>query len=163
MVSGLVSKRSVLWNDSLKTHFLCFIRIFLEDAFFIAFLNKYFYPERVVLMAVTMQDLFSKRDVVEDCRHQIKVVKNHHKFRITAELVLKDGERRIFRAKSVDKNAAIREVLTFVSAVERATGDKVMWRLKGDKTYYLSTNYTAKDSFFERSKKAFLSYFFEIN
>ncbi|MFT9496764.1 MULTISPECIES: DUF6018 family natural product bioysynthesis protein [Bacillota] len=113
-------------------------------------------------MAVNMAELLGKRDVVEDCRQQIRTLNSHH-YRVTAELVFKNGDRRIFRAKSVDQNSAIREVLTFVSAVEEATGESVMWRLRGENTYHLSTNYTAKPSLLQRTKKAFLSYFFDID
>ncbi|MDE3840970.1 hypothetical protein C0966_17025 (plasmid) [Bacillus methanolicus] len=112
-------------------------------------------------MAVTMPELLGKRDVIEDCRKHIKIL-NSDKYRVTAELVLTNGDRRIYRAKSINQDFAIREILTFVGAVEKATGGTVMWRLKGEKTYHLSTNYTLKPSILQRAKKAVLSYFFDI-
>ncbi|MDC3424367.1 DUF6018 family natural product bioysynthesis protein [Aquibacillus sp. 3ASR75-11] len=88
-------------------------------------------------MANTMAELFGKTDVIEDCR---KAVHNGEftsslRSRITAELILKDGTRRIFRCRSNDRQKALHEVLTFVEAVEGATGERVIWRFKGEKTY----------------------------
>lgn len=104
----------------------------------------------------------SKSDVFEDCRKRVQVLSNTEKYRLTAEILMKDGSRRIFRAKAVDKNSATREVLTFVAAVEEATAETVMWRFKGENTYHMSTNYNARPSIFERAKAAFLTYFIDL-
>lgn len=104
----------------------------------------------------------NQKNVIEDCRKQVQVLSNNEKYRLTAEVLMKDGERRIFRARAVDKKSATREVLTFVAAVEEATAETVMWRFKGENTYHMSTNYNAQPSIFDRAKSAFLSYFFDL-
>ncbi|MEI2356679.1 DUF6018 family natural product bioysynthesis protein [Mesobacillus zeae] len=110
-------------------------------------------------MTVTLPQLLrSKSDVFENCRKQVHVGGS---YRMTAEIILKSGERRFFRTKSIDKNSAVREVLTFIAAIEDAKGESVMWRFKGEDTYHMSTNYTTTPSFLNRAKDAFLSYFFE--
>jgi Family of unknown function (DUF6018) len=115
------------------------------------------------MSAVPMSEVFgSKRDVITDCRQQMKGLSSNGKFRISAELVLKNGDRRFFNARAIDKTSAIREILTFVAAVEEATGEQIMWRLKGDKTYHFSTNYTTRPSILNRAKSAFLNYFFDL-
>lgn len=115
------------------------------------------------MRAVSMAEVLgSKNDVIEDCRKQVQVLSSNEKYRLTAEILLKNGDRRIFRAKTIDKKSATREVLTFVAAVEEATGETVMWRFKGEKTYHMSTNYNAQPSIFQRTKSAFLNYFFDL-
>jgi hypothetical protein len=115
-------------------------------------------------MAVTMSELLGKHDVVEDCRRQIQLVsKAELNARQTAEIIMKDGSRRIFRAKAIDQTSAIREILVFVGAIEEATGSSVMWRLKGDKTYHLGTSYHAKPSTLTRVKDTVLKYFFDLD
>lgn len=110
---------------------------------------------------VTLAEVLGRRDIIEDCRMTKKALSSTN-YRVTAELILKNGERRIFRAKAIDKNYAIREILEFVAAIEENTGESIFWRLKGDKTYYFSTNYTASPSFFQKAKKLLIGYFFDI-
>jgi len=100
-----------------------------------------------------------KQLLVEECRQQVKLVSIPGKFRLTAELILKDGTRRIYRAKSIDKDAAVTEVLTFVQAIEHTTGELVVWKFRGDSTYHMSTNYHPKPSFFKR----LANYFFDLD
>ncbi|WP_374717763.1 DUF6018 family natural product bioysynthesis protein [Neobacillus sp.] len=111
-------------------------------------------------MSMTISELFGTKDIFEDCRRKADIFGSNS--RISAELILKNGDRRIYRAKSIDKTFAIREILTFVAAVEEATGESVMWRLKGDNQYHYSINYVAKPSLLQRAKKNLLKYFFEI-
>ncbi|RHW35944.1 hypothetical protein D1B31_17790 [Neobacillus notoginsengisoli] len=113
-------------------------------------------------MATMSQLLGTKEDVIDNCRRQFQVLTSNQKYRVTAEILLKEGERRIYRAKSFDRNSATREVLTFVAAVENATGETVMWRFKGEKTYHMSTNYNAQPSIFKRAKSSLLNYFFDL-
>lgn len=114
-------------------------------------------------MAVTMSQLLgSKEDVVEDCRKQVKMLALNEKYRMAAEIIMKDGTRRIYRTKAIDRKSAIRETLTFVEALEQKTGDKVMWKFKGESLYQFSNNYTAQPSLISRAKKAFLGYFFDL-
>ncbi|MGS2778407.1 DUF6018 family natural product bioysynthesis protein [Robertmurraya sp. GLU-23] len=114
-------------------------------------------------MAVTMSQLLGiQGDVVEDCRKKTKALASNAKYRMSIEVLLKDGTRRFYIAKELDQKKALREVLTFVAAIESATGEKVMWRRTGEKTYHMSTNYTSRPSLVERAKSAFLSYFFDI-
>lgn len=114
-------------------------------------------------MAVTMSQLLGKPgDVIEDCRKEIRLLPSNDRYRISAEILLRNGERRYFRAKSIDRKSATQEVLLFIAAVENATGETVMWRLKGEKTYHMSTNYEVSPSFIQRTKKAILGYFFDI-
>jgi Family of unknown function (DUF6018) len=114
-------------------------------------------------MAVTMSQLLgNKEDVFEHCRKNFQVLSSKENYRVTAEILLKNGDRRVYRAKTIDQKAATREVLTFVQAVEKAIGETVMWRFKGENTYHMSTNYTAQPSIFNRAKSAFLHYFFDL-
>lgn len=111
-----------------------------------------------------MPELLGKRDVIEDCRNQVReLVGNIGSVHVTAELQLPNGDRRIYRAKSVDKNSAIREILTFVAAVEKATGQSVLWRLKGEKTYHFGANYSSKKSFIKRLSDTVANFFFDLN
>lgn len=110
---------------------------------------------------VTLAEVLRKNDIIEDCRKSTKALSSGN-YRVTAELFLKNGERRIFRAKAIDKNFAIREIVEFVAAIEEKTGENVFWRLRGDKTYHFSTNYTASPSFFQKAKKLLIGYFFDI-
>lgn len=114
-------------------------------------------------MAVTMSQLLGKPgDVIEDCRKEIRLLPSNDRYRISAEILLRNGERRYFRAKSIDRKSATQEILLFIAAVENATGETIMWRLKGEKTYHMSTNYEVSPSFIQRTKKAILGYFFDI-
>lgn len=114
-------------------------------------------------MAVTMSQILGmQEDVVEDCRKKTKGLASNAKYRMSFEVLLKDGTRRFYIAKELDQKKALREVLTFVAAVESATGETVMWRRTGERTYHMSTNYTSGPSLLERAKTAFLGYFFEL-
>ncbi|KZE67932.1 hypothetical protein AWM68_17310 [Fictibacillus phosphorivorans] len=113
-------------------------------------------------MAVTMSELFGTKNVIEDCRQQTKMIGSNDRTRISAEILLKNGDRRIYRAKSLTQKNAKREVVSFVAAVERATGEKVIWRFKGEETYQFSTNFTSQPSLFQKAKKSLLDYFFPI-
>lgn len=116
------------------------------------------------MRAVSMAEVLgsNQKDVFEDCRKRVQVLDSNEKYRLTAEIVLKDGNRRYYRAKTVDKNSAAREILTFVTALEEGLGEKVMWRFKGEDKYHFSTNYEAKPSFFQLAKSAFFRYFFDL-
>lgn len=115
-------------------------------------------------MAVTtMQDLFG-RDPIEDCRKQVRLLtKEDFLTRATAEINLKDGTKRIYRARAVNKKAAIKEILAFIKAVELATGHSVMWRLKGEKTFNIGATYNFKPSIFQQAKDALLGFFIELD
>ena len=88
-------------------------------------------------MAQTMAELFSKGDVIEDCRKMVQTKGRHLRARVSAEIILKDGTRRFYRCRSIKRDEAFNEVLTFLKAVEDATGESVVWRFKGDKTYHM--------------------------
>ncbi|MGN7300415.1 DUF6018 family natural product bioysynthesis protein [Ferdinandcohnia sp. SAFN-114] len=88
-------------------------------------------------MAQTMAELFNKGDVIEDCRKMVLSKGRHQRARVSAEIILKDGTRRFYRCLSIESDEAYNEVLTFVKAIEDATGESVVWRFKGDKTYHL--------------------------
>lgn len=115
-------------------------------------------------MSVTMSQLLGvQNDVVEDCRQQIRILNNFEsRTRVSAELILRDGSRRIYRAKAVDKQSAIKEILTFVKAVEDNTNDSVVWRLKGEKTYQMGANYDVQPSLLKKAKDSFMKYFFDV-
>jgi hypothetical protein len=114
-------------------------------------------------MAVTMSQLLGKEeDVFEYCRKHTKALASNEKYRLSAEILMKNGTRRIYRAKAIDQKSATREILTFVVAIEEATGETVMWRKTGDKTYHMSKNNTSRPSLLQRSKSAFFSYFFDL-
>ena len=85
------------------------------------------------MRALTMSEVFgNKEDVFEDCKKQVQVLSSNEKYRLTAEIVLKNGDRRYYRAKTIDKASAVREILTFVTALEEGIGENVMWRFKGE-------------------------------
>lgn len=114
-------------------------------------------------MTVKMSQLLGKEeDVFQNCRKDLRLINVERISRITAEIILKNGDRRYFRAKSVDKNTGVKEILLFIDALEASTGDTVMWRLKGEKTYHMSTNYNTQPSLFHRTKNALLNYFFDL-
>lgn len=116
------------------------------------------------MRAVTMAEVLgsNQNDIFEDCRKKVQVLDSNEKYRLSAEIVLKDGNRRYYRARTVDKNSAAREILTFVSALEQGLGYNVMWRFAGEDKYHFSTNYQAKPSIFQQAKSAFFRYFFEL-
>ncbi|MEK4444183.1 MULTISPECIES: DUF6018 family natural product bioysynthesis protein [Niallia] len=82
--------------------------------------------------------------------------------RHSIEIILPDGERRIFKAKSVSKEHAFNEFLVFIECLEQGINSKVMWRYKGDKVYHFSTTIYEKPSTITRLKKAIMGYFFDI-
>lgn len=104
----------------------------------------------------------NKKDVFEDCKQRVQVLDSNEKYRISAEIILKEGNRRYYRARTVDKNSAAREILTFVSALEEGLGYNVMWRFAGEDKYHFSTNYQAKPSLIQQAKSAFFRYFFDL-
>jgi hypothetical protein len=114
------------------------------------------------MRTATMSELFETKDVFEDCRKKVQTLSSTEKYRISAELVLKNGNRRYFRAKSIDRKTAIREVLTFIGAIEELSGEKAIWRLRGENKYNLGTNYSGHLSFLQRTKNTLLGYFFDI-
>ena len=67
------------------------------------------------MRAITMAEVLgsNQNDVFEDCRKRVQVLDSNEKYRLSAEIVLKDGNRRYYRARTVDKNTAAREILTF--------------------------------------------------
>lgn len=116
------------------------------------------------MRAVTLAEVLGskKEDIFEDCRKQVQVLGKNDKFRIVAEINMKSGERRYYRAKSVDHTSAVRETLTFIAALEEGTGENVLWRFKGEKNFTFSTNYNGKPSVLQQAKSAFFRYFFEL-
>lgn len=106
-----------------------------------------------------MPELLGKHDVIEDCRRNF--IKSWGNYHLSAELILKNGDRRIYRAKAIDKNSAIREIIEFVATIEEATGEQVVWRLRGQKTYQFSTNYV-KTSLSQKAKRL-INYLFDLD
>ena len=116
-------------------------------------------------MNTTTNKLTINHEVFEDCRRNMETVNVYERTtRMSAEIIFKNGDRRIYHAKSDSKKYAIKEVTIFVESIEDAIGEKVMWRLKGDKQYNFSTNYhiNENESLPVRMKKAILGYFFDI-
>jgi hypothetical protein len=115
--------------------------------------------------ATTIGDLFG-RDKIEDAKSIARTYPRYSSFGgLTAQIIMPNGNRRFFRSKSLDHKTAIKEVLTFVNAVEELTGERVMWKLKGENTYHLSTNFTGPVSLPQRISTSFqkvLKYFFDI-
>lgn len=85
---------------------------------------------------------------------------------IGAEIILEDGSRRYFRCRSNNKNRATYEVLLFIESLEKHTGDRVMWRFRGESTYHMSTdvpeNLVKKSNLKEKCRQ-FFNYFFELD
>ncbi|MCM3216794.1 DUF6018 family natural product bioysynthesis protein [Niallia taxi] len=102
-------------------------------------------------------------EVFEDCSKQMETVNVYERTtRMSAEIIFKNGDRRIYHAKTDLKKYAIKEIIIFVKSIEEASGEKVMWRLKGTKHYNMSTNFQQKTSMSSRIKEAFISIFFDI-
>ncbi|MFC0273572.1 DUF6018 family natural product bioysynthesis protein [Metabacillus herbersteinensis] len=114
-------------------------------------------------MGATLAEFFNKRDVIENCRKAVqgKTI-FYHQPRIAAEVILKNGTRRIFRCRSNNHSTAIGEVLAFVKAVEVATEESVVWRFKGEKVFHMGS-----EKPFELSKKNkvlhFIKELFDLN
>ncbi|OUM90438.1 MAG: hypothetical protein BAA00_18320 [Parageobacillus thermoglucosidasius] len=94
-----------------------------------------------------MAVMFGPKDPIIECREEAKRTNVPGRYRITAEILLKNGSRRIYRAKAIDRKSAVQEVLTFVDAVQRHTGETVMWRFRGENTYHMGTNFSKKTIF----------------
>lgn len=109
-------------------------------------------------MSAFLTESAKKEFLIEECKKQVKLVCIPGNFRLVAEIRMEDGKMRKYTARSIDKESATKEVLTYVQALEENTGEKVFWRFKGDKTYFMSTNYHKKPSLFKR----FANYFFEL-
>lgn len=82
--------------------------------------------------------------LIEGIRREVKKLSVPGRYRLTAEILLKDGSRWIYRAKAIDKDSALAEILTFVNSVEENIGERVMWRLRGESTYHMGVNFTLK-------------------
>lgn len=91
-------------------------------------------------MAQTLAELFNKGDVIEDCRKVVQTKGKYLRARVSAEIILKDGTRRFYRCCSIERSEAFKEVLMFVKTIEDTTGESVVWRFKGDKTYHMGYN-----------------------
>lgn len=112
-------------------------------------------------MAVTLAEVFGTRDVVEDCKQSVQSKPLFSSFapRLFGEVILRDGTRRMYRTRATKKKAAEQEILVFVASLEQAIGDTVMWRIKGEKEYRLSTQQTVSKSRGTNLKQAILSFF----
>lgn len=77
-----------------------------------------------------------------------------------AEIRLEDGNKRYFHATSKRKKAAIKEITQFVEALENATHQRVLWRLKSESTYHFGSDLT-HESFSNKVAKVF-NYFFDL-
>lgn len=126
---------------------------------FFAFDYKYFKAERMFTMLLA--ELF-KKDIVEDCRKEFSVSKSWSNSRIAAELILKDGTRRIYRCKSVEQQLAVREVIAFVKGLEENTGDTVIWRFKGSNQYHMGSDLPIQYSKAKQLKNKLVDFFFGL-
>lgn len=82
--------------------------------------------------------------MIDEIRREVKRLSIPGRYRLTAEILLNDGSRWIYRAKAIDQDHALNEVLTFVEAIERNTGESVVWRLRGENTYRMGVNVAFK-------------------
>lgn len=104
--------------------------------------------------------LNGKRDVFEDCRQKIQKKSSRvHSYRLTAEIILKDGTRRYYRCKNVDHKSAMREVLTFVKSIETELDQQVAWRFKGQNNYYIGSDMPIEFTKRHKIKNIFLQLF----
>ncbi|MFD5853621.1 DUF6018 family natural product bioysynthesis protein [Cytobacillus pseudoceanisediminis] len=95
-------------------------------------------------MAVTMSQLLGiPGDVIEDCRKEIRLLPLNDRYCISAEILLRNGERRYFRAKSIDKKSATQEVLLFPpGSLNRVENGKETNRTPTDARGYIKDNGT---------------------
>lgn len=88
-----------------------------------------------------LAQLLEKKDVIEDCRK--KVAENFtisNPYRLGVEINLKGGQKRYFTCRNIDRKHATREALSVIKAIEDETGEKVLWRFKGEETYHMGTD-----------------------
>lgn len=84
-------------------------------------------------MKTATNKLSINHEVFEDCRKHMETVNVYERTtRMSAEIIFKNGDRRIYHAKSDSKKYAVKEVINFVQSIEEAIGDTVMWRFKGE-------------------------------
>ncbi|QAS54834.1 DUF6018 family natural product bioysynthesis protein [Halobacillus litoralis] len=117
-------------------------------------------------MAMTIAEFFGIEDRVEDCRKEVQakeVALERSPYK--AEIIRKDGERRIYPCRSSQKKVAIKEILLFVKSIEEATGEKVAWRFKGEKVFHFSQqtfNEVSSKTSIKGKMKKFLNAFFDL-
>jgi hypothetical protein len=119
-----------------------------------AFIKK-ISSERVYVM--TLAELFQTKDVMEECRKNKAV--NVSSIRLTAEFILKNGERRFFRCRSYDQKSAIQEILLVVKSLEEITGESVLWRMKGENTYRMGCQMPLEFSTKQKLKNFLFDFF----
>lgn len=110
-------------------------------------------------MGVLLSELFNKSDVIEDCRQSRGNLSLVNPYRLTVEINFKQGEKRFYRCKQVDRNYALSEVLTLIKSIEKQTTEKVIWRFKGEETYYIGSDKPAQYSRLSKLKESFLEFF----
>lgn len=112
-----------------------------------AFLRLKKLLERVFILAQTtlVELIGGKKDVVAEYlanRPALQVITRQK--RIKAEVIFKDGERRIFPCRAETREKAVAEVLHFVDCMERQTGQSIVWSLLGEKEYYIGSSHPVK-------------------
>ncbi|MFT0803615.1 DUF6018 family natural product bioysynthesis protein [Bacillus swezeyi] len=60
------------------------------------------------------------------------------------EIVSKNGDRRYFNTRS---EAIFNEIKPVIKCIQDSTGDSVLWRISGEKTYYFGTEKVQKNLF----------------
>ncbi|MEW4286254.1 DUF6018 family natural product bioysynthesis protein [Priestia koreensis] len=83
------------------------------------------------------------------------------KKKLTAEIRLADGSKKIYRAEAKDYNKALMEIVYYVKSLEIGTEEKVLWRLSGEKLYRMGAT-VDKPKTPGRIKK-FLEYLFALD
>ncbi|WP_277933990.1 DUF6018 family natural product bioysynthesis protein [Priestia koreensis] len=83
------------------------------------------------------------------------------KKKLTAEIRLADGSKKIYRAEAKDYNKALMEIVYYVKSLEIGTEEKVLWRLNGEKLYRMGAT-VDKPKTQGRFKK-FLEYLFALD
>ncbi|KAA6446930.1 hypothetical protein DX928_23275 [Bacillus swezeyi] len=63
------------------------------------------------------------------------------------EIVLKNGDRRYFNTRSNDREAIFNEIKPVIKCIQESTGDSVLWRISGEKTYHFGTEKVQKNLF----------------
>ncbi|UAL49873.1 hypothetical protein K7887_22410 (plasmid) [Sutcliffiella horikoshii] len=114
-------------------------------------------------MAQTLVELIGgKKDAVTEYlanRPTLQVITRQK--RIKAEIIFKDGERRIFPCRAENREKAVVEVLHFVDCMERQTGQTIVWSFLGEKEYYIGSKSPVKQK--QSIRTRLFDYFFGLD
>ncbi|WP_157052816.1 DUF6018 family natural product bioysynthesis protein [Priestia koreensis] len=104
-----------------------------------------------------------KKAAGENLAYSMKEISNTllTKKKLTAEIRLADGSKKIYRAEEKDYKKALMEIVYYIKSLEIGTEEKVLWRLHGEKLYRMGA--TVEKPKVQGRFKKFLQYLFELD